>query len=77
MTRVIVDANLPGKLTNLIQPVELCDQHGRVLGKFFPNVSPAEFDLEPQISKEELERRKASNERTYTTAEVLAHLERL
>ena len=36
-----------------------------------------EYNLEPQITREELQRRKLSNEKTYTTAEVLAYLETL
>jgi hypothetical protein len=40
-------------------------------------VDPQAHILEPQISKEERERRKHSNEKTYTTVEVLAHLEKL
>lgn len=58
MMRMIVDANLPGKLINLIQPVELCDPDGGVLGKFFPSLDPSEYNLEPQITREELQRRK-------------------
>lgn len=77
MPRLIVDASLPGKLLNLVQPVELCDVSGRVLGRFFPQLNPSEYNLEPQVSQEELQRRKQSNERTYTTAEVLAYLETL
>lgn len=77
MTRLLVDAMLPGKLAGLLHPVELCDAEGRVIGRFFPHLDPSEYDLEPQISREELERRKRSNEKTYTTAEVLAHLEKL
>ena len=39
---------------------------------------PSVFDgLASPLSKEELERRKNSKERTYSTAEVLAHLEKL
>jgi hypothetical protein len=77
MTQLIVDATLPGKLPGLLQPVELCDTSGRVLGLFVPHLDPSEYDLEPQISEEELERRKSSNEKRYTTAEVLAYLEKL
>jgi hypothetical protein len=40
-------------------------------------VDPSEYELmEPQISKEELQRRKQSKGKTYRTAEVLAHLEK-
>ena len=77
MTRLIVDASLHEKLQALVQPVELTDCDGRVLGRYFPRLDPSEYKLEPQISKEELERRKRSSEKTYTTAEVLAYLEKL
>ncbi len=77
MTRLTVDSTLPGKLATLTEPVELCDEAGRVLGQYFPRLDPAEYDLEPQISREEIERRKRANEPTYTTAEVLARLENL
>ncbi|MBI1900237.1 MAG: hypothetical protein HYS13_03860 [Planctomycetia bacterium] len=78
MTRVIVDANLPSVLPSLTETVELCDPSGRVLGQFIPkfDISQWEFDS-PEPTEEELDRRAASNERTYTTAEVLAHLEAL
>jgi hypothetical protein len=33
--------------------------------------------LEPQITGEELQRRKQNKGKTYTTAEVLTHLEKL
>ena len=77
MTKLIVDATLPEKLPGLIYPVELCDANGRILGRYFPELDPAEFDLEPQISEEELRRRAQSDEKTYTTAEVLEYLRKL
>jgi hypothetical protein len=77
MTRLIVDATLPEKLRDLIYPVELCDANGRILGRYFPQLDPAEFDLEPKISQEELRRRAQSDEKTYTTAEVLEYLRKL
>jgi hypothetical protein len=78
MTRLIVDATLPEKLVGLVHPVELCDAAGRVMGRYFPHLDPAEYDLEPPpISEEELQRRRASNQKTYTTAEVLEYLRKL
>ncbi len=78
MTRLTVDASLPEKLANLQQPAELCDASGRVLGHYIPGPVPAEYGpFEPQISEEELRRRQNSTERMYTTAEVLAHPEKL
>jgi hypothetical protein len=47
----------------------------KLLGQFVPTPSADEFE-EPPISREELNRRKASTE-WYTTEEVLKHLEKL
>jgi hypothetical protein len=78
MTRVILDAETRSKLLNLAEPLELCDESGRVLARVLPEYDLKEYGpLEPQISREELERRLQSNGRTYTTEEVLAYLERL
>jgi hypothetical protein len=78
MTRIIIDANLPNVLPSLTQAVELCDASGRVLGQFIPKFDMSEWEpVSPDVSDEELDRRAALNERTYTTAEVLAHLEKL
>jgi len=68
MTRVVLDAALRSKLHNLTQPLEFRDESGRVLGRFMPIV-------EPQLSEEELQRRE--QEEDFSTAEVLAHLEKL
>lgn len=77
MTRIIVDEELRSKLHNLEQPLELCDESGRVLGRVVPNLDLSQYEpLEPQISREELQRRKNSD-KWYTTAEVLAHLKSL
>ena len=77
MTRLILDATLPEKLSGLVYPVELCDASGRLLGRYFPALDPSEYNLDPGISEEEIERRLNANEKTYTTAEVLAYLEKL
>ena len=67
MTRVIVDETLRSKLHNLSEVLELCDESGRVVARVTP--------VEPQLSEEELQRRE--QEPDYSTAEVLAHLEKL
>ncbi len=78
MTRVLIDANLPAKLHQLTEPVELCDEAGQVLGSYFPAEDSSLYGpREPQVSEEELDRRSRSNEKTYTTAEVIAYLEKL
>ncbi len=78
MSQIILDATVCGKLSNLTGPVELCDPSGRVLGRFVPLLDMSEWEpISPDISEEELERRARSNETRFTTAQVLAHLERL
>ena len=78
MTRIFVDGDLQSKLLGLGQPAELCDATGRILGRFFPAIDLSKYEAwEPLISEEELRRREQSTEKRYTTAEVLAHLEKL
>ena len=60
------------------QPLELCDDAGRILAHVLPKIDPALYEgLEPQISREEFQRRKHNKGKTFSTAEVLAHLEKL
>ncbi|HYT88829.1 MAG TPA: hypothetical protein VEL76_08985 [Gemmataceae bacterium] len=76
--RIVVDAAMASKLHIPFGPVDLCDETGRVLGYFWPPFDKSQYEnLEPQISKEELQRRMEDKGRTYTTAEVLAYLEKL
>ena len=76
MTRIVIDAELRKKLLDLKEPLELTDEEGKLLGQFTPAFDPSEWEpLEPQISEEELQRRENSNERRYTTAEVLSFLQ--
>jgi hypothetical protein len=76
MTRIIVDADMRVKLFGLMQPLELCDQSGQVLGRYIPAINPYRMEsAQPQISEEELQRRESEPE--FTTAEVLAYLEKL
>jgi hypothetical protein len=76
MTRIILDADLRAKLFNLIQPLELCDESGCVLGRLFPTIDLSHYEpWEPPNSEEELRRREEETE-SYTTAEVLAYLEK-
>jgi hypothetical protein len=70
MTKIVLDASTRNKLLDLAQPLELCDESGKVLGVFTPVVRP-----EPTISEEELDRREEETE-SYSTAEVLAHVEK-
>ncbi len=76
MIRIIIDATLPEKLQHLTEVAEFCDESGRVLGRFLPILDLSQYEpLEPQISQEEIQRRKQNKGKTYPTAEVLDHLE--
>jgi hypothetical protein len=78
MTKIICDAALREKLHGLVTAVELCDERGHVLARVVPTIdSVLAPSREPQISPEELERRRTQGGKTYTTAEVLAYLEGL
>jgi hypothetical protein len=78
MTPITLDANLSDQLRGLTQAVELRDPDGGVLGKFIPVVDMSEWEpISPDVSEEELDRRERSNEKRYTTAEVIAYLEKL
>jgi hypothetical protein len=75
MTKVILDETLRSKLHNLAEPLELCDESGRVVGRVFPTIDLSQYEpWEPPISEEELRRLEQSDEPRYTTAEVLARL---
>ena len=77
MSKITLDAELCGKLRGLAEPVELCDDSGRVLGRFVPVIDMSEWEwVGPEVSEEELDRRERSD-RWYTTEEVLEHLRRL
>ena len=78
MTQVIVDDALRSKLHNLSEPLEFRDPSGKVMGRFIPAFDPSEYEpWEPEFSEEELREQELSNEKRYTTAEVLAHLKSL
>ncbi|MCI0460487.1 MAG: hypothetical protein L0Z62_26330 [Gemmataceae bacterium] len=78
MTQITLDAQLANQLNGLTRTVDLCDPAGRVLGRFVPLVNVADWEpITPEASEEELDRRERSNAKRYTTAEVLAHLEKL
>lgn len=78
MTQVILDDVLRSKLHNLTNPLELCDESGRVVARVYPATPASDYDRwVPPISEEELKRLENSNEKRYSTAEVLAHLESL
>jgi len=78
MTRVVVTETLLNLLGNLAQPLELCDAGGQVLARVVPADVASQYEAwEPPFSEEDLRRQEQANEKRYTTAEVLAHLEKL
>jgi hypothetical protein len=78
MSRITLDASMVGKYDHLPGPVEVCDPSGRVLGQFMPKIDLSDWEpMSPPASEEELNRRMNSKEKGYTTAEVLAYLEKL
>jgi hypothetical protein len=78
MIRILFDDTLKAKLNNLTQPLELCDETGQVLARVFPNPDLSQYEAwEPSFTEEELQRQEQTNAKSYTTAEVLAYLEKL
>ena len=70
MTQVAVESNVSRKLSQYTEPVQLVDDHGRVLGVFRPPVSAALYrDLKPPLSLDELRWRASGpiGERTPST----------
>ena len=76
MTRITLDAPLRRRLLDLSQPLELCDETGRVLAWLTPIPSRDEGSYaEPTLSEQELRRREQEPE--CTTAELLTRLGKL
>lgn len=74
---VIADEQMRAKLGNFSEPVMICTADGTVLGYFTPT-PPQKLKLQPQISEEELQRRRAdTTSPTYTTEEVISYLKGL
>ena len=79
MTRVVLDPIMQSKLYHLIQPLELCDEFGKVLAHVVPisSSNPPGKKWEPDFDEDDLTRQEAANEKRYSTAKMLAYLERL
>ena len=75
MTRVVLDAQLRSRLLDLTQPLDLCDESGRVLGTFRPLAPERHGYVEPPLSAEEWQRREQGP--GHTTQEVIDFLEKL
>ena len=77
MNRIKLNAELRKLLGNLTEPLELCDETGRVIGRILPEIDLSGWDLtEPADSEEELQRREQETE-SCSTAELLSRLEKL
>jgi hypothetical protein len=76
MTRVVVDQAVRTRLDQIKEPAELCDESGRVLGRYLPQPAVSPYQgIDPPISEEELERRD-SEEGGRPLAAILADLEK-
>ena len=76
MTRVTLDAQMRDRFLGFSQPLDVCDEEGKVVGIFMPLTERELAErARPPLSAEELDRRRA--ERGYSTDEVLAYLEKL
>jgi hypothetical protein len=73
---IIADEQMQAKLGNGGEPVMICTADGTVLGYFTPTMQ-RKLNLQPQISEEELERRRADPSPGYTTEEVINYLKSL
>jgi hypothetical protein len=43
MIRIVVDAEMREQLKDLTEPLDLCDESGRVLGRLIPVCDPPEY----------------------------------
>lgn len=77
MSQIVFDEVLRSKLGDLRVPVEMCDENGKVIARVTPVYDPDRFGpLEPQVSTDELDRRRESR-KWHTTDDVLQHLRTL
>jgi hypothetical protein len=77
MTRITVNESLLGQLSTERHEAELCDSSGRRVGYFLPEHLYRQLVCRwanTQVSNEELDRCRSEAE-SYTTAEVLNHLQ--
>ena len=77
MTKVILDEATEARFTGLAGHIAVCDHEGRTLGIFIPVADRSLYEgVEIPFTEEELKKAEEDTE-SYTTAEVLAHLENL
>jgi hypothetical protein len=64
VTRILLDDTLKAKLHNLTQPLELCDETGRVMARVFPTPDRFQYEpWEPSFSEEELQHQEEADEK--------------
>ena len=76
MSRLTIDSATLAKLQGLSEPVDLCDEQGRIVGQFVPypgGVTSADVELD--IPEAELDRR-AANFSGRPLADLVAEWER-
>jgi hypothetical protein len=49
MSRVILDADSIQKLVASVQPVEICDNSGKVFGRFTPQIDSKDLNADPSL----------------------------
>ncbi len=81
MNHLTADQALIERLAGIVEPVEIRDPEGKVMGTYTPVLSPEEQEWYRQAAAmfdpEELDRIEKEGGPTCTTAEVLAYLESL
>jgi hypothetical protein len=77
MTHLVLDPGLLARLEESHDPLDLCDQSGRVLGTFYPRAVAVDYEAleraRPKLTREEIERRRQGP--TYSTDEAVKYLE--
>ena len=77
MTHIVLDAPISANLVKLNSVVEVRDPGGNIIGQFIPVNCLFDPRKEgPPLTEEEIQRR-LNSAKWYTTAEVLAYLEKL
>ena len=79
MTRVIADESLKARFKGFLEPLEIRDEEGRLLGFFQPGVvnDPEVLAWADSVFTEERLERSRRSTVSYTTEEVLEHLRKL
>jgi hypothetical protein len=78
MDPIRLDAETLRRLMASMNTVDICDESGKVVGRFTPTIDLTDYDVVgPDITDEELRRRIESKGPRYTTAEVIEYLKQL